>query len=878
MPTVRKATPAAKSKKTTQKKINLEEKSFMVDRIKIGSLIVVGVFAIFLLLSLFTYHASDPGWSTTGTANAVQNSGGAIGAYLADIMLSWFGFFGFVIPLLLVYGLWIIYVENSSFAERSIFLTVLRCLGVLLNFAAGSALCQVALEGVKNNMPQGSGGMVGHFIATYMVQYLNFPGAVLILIALFCIGLTLYSGGAWIKMLIKFGVLIGVGIQSGLAPIGRNWKRSREKAKEQAELHKIEKAEAKALREEEALLNQDEVIIEETNEEPTPFDMEEALTEEQYQEDLGHLDDQEFLEPKLEQNAGPIEPSIGLGDMHSDNMQPSVNEIFPHQEAHDEIEAPAFDAPIPSLPEFEEMPLSSKAIEEPQVTAPAKKSVAKPKKHDAINGLPSLDLLDNPGEKPETVSKDVLDKMGKLVENKLADFGVKTTVVAVHPGPVITRFELELAPGIKVSKLTALSQDLARSLSTTRVRVVEVIPGKPYVGIELPNQNREMVRIKEILSHPKFIESKSALTIALGKGIAGEAEIANIGKMPHLLVAGTTGSGKSVGVNAMIISMLYKAGPVDLRMIMIDPKMLELSIYEGIPHLLTPVVTDMKEASNALRWCVKEMDQRYELMAAMGVRNIDGLNEKIKEAQEKGEPLKDPIWIKLRPGHDADAPDLEKMPYIVVIADEFADMMMVVGKKVEELIARLAQKARASGIHLILATQRPSVDVVTGLIKANIPTRLSFQVSSRIDSRTIIDQQGAEQLLGHGDMLYVPPGTGMPIRVHGAFVDDDEVHRVVAAWKEIGGEADYIDSILATVEEGTEAGDGNSAGGEKDALYDEAVNIVLESQRASISSVQRRLRIGYNRAARLIEEMESAGVVSEMQSNGMREVLVRKGV
>ena len=489
---------------------------------------------------------------------------------------------------------------------------------------------------------------------------------------------------------------------------------------------------------------------------------------------------------------------------------------------------------------------------------------------ESVDGLPPLAILDEAEHSGKGLSKEALEALSRLVELKLMDFGVEVEVVEVHPGPVITRFEMTPGVGVKASKITNLSKDLARSLSVTSVRVVEVIPGKSVVGIEIPNEHREMVRMSEIVQSKAYDSNHSPLALALGKDIAGHPVVTDLAKMPHLLVAGTTGSGKSVAVNAMILSMLFKAKPDQLRMIMIDPKMLELSIYEGIPHLLTPVVTDMKEAANALRWCVVEMDKRYKLMAAMGVRNIAGYNKKVQDAIDAGEPISDPFYELMSP--DDVPPILEPLPFIVVVVDELADMMMVVGKKVEELIARLAQKARASGIHLLLATQRPSVDVLTGLIKANIPSRIAFQVSSKIDSRTILDQGGAEQLLGHGDMLYQPAGTSIPTRVHGAFVADHEVHNVVASLKKLG-EPNYIDEIL----EGpaTEGGDfmGMDGGDETDALYDQAVQIVTESRRASVSGIQRRLKIGYNRAARMVEDMERAGVVSEMQSNGSREVL-----
>ncbi len=532
-------------------------------------------------------------------------------------------------------------------------------------------------------------------------------------------------------------------------------------------------------------------------------------------------------------------------------------------------DSPRFPHKKRELPIRKPKPLLSPAADESAKAAPMsnEKVIFK----GTAEGLPDINLLEVPTDSTKKgYSAAYLEKLSEDVENRLLDFGLKVEVVAVNPGPVITRFELSLAPGTKVSKLSGLAKDLARSLSVVSVRVVDVIPGKNVVGVEIPNEDREIVRLSEVIASKQYEQSPSVLSMALGKDIAGYPVVVDLAKMPHLLVAGTTGSGKSVGVNAMLLSLLYKATPDEVRLILIDPKMLELAIYEGIPHLLTPVVTDMKEAANALRWSVVEMERRYKLMAALGVRSLASFNKKVKEAIGKGHPLTDPLW-QPQPG-DTQPATLEPLPCIVIVIDEFADMMMVVGKKVEQLIARIAQKARAAGIHLILATQRPSVDVITGLIKANVPTRIAFQVSSKIDSRTVIDQAGAEQLLGHGDMLYLPPGTGVPVRLHGAYVADEEVHSVV---KDLHsrGEPNYIDSITAPLGVGSGQDGGSDSEGEGDPLYDEAVKIVTETRRASISSVQRRLKIGYNRAARLVEQMETSGVVGPMESNGSREVL-----
>ncbi|WP_123017468.1 DNA translocase FtsK [Salmonella enterica] len=583
------------------------------------------------------------------------------------------------------------------------------------------------------------------------------------------------------------------------------------------------------------------------------------------------LDDLDFSPMKVLVDEGPHEPLFTPGVMPEST--PVQQPVAPQ---------PQYQQPVAPQPQYQQpqQPVASQPqYQQPQQPVASQDSLIHPllmRNGDSrplqrpTTPLPSLDLLTPPPSEVEPVDTFALEQMARLVEARLADFRIKADVVNYSPGPVITRFELNLAPGVKAARISNLSRDLARSLSTVAVRVVEVIPGKPYVGLELPNKKRQTVYLREVLDNAKFRENPSPLTVVLGKDIAGDPVVADLAKMPHLLVAGTTGSGKSVGVNAMILSMLYKAQPEDVRFIMIDPKMLELSVYEGIPHLLTEVVTDMKDAANALRWSVNEMERRYKLMSALGVRNLAGYNEKIAEAARMGRPIPDPYW---KPGDSMDVqhPVLEKLPYIVVLVDEFADLMMTVGKKVEELIARLAQKARAAGIHLVLATQRPSVDVITGLIKANIPTRIAFTVSSKIDSRTILDQGGAESLLGMGDMLYSGPNSTMPVRVHGAFVRDQEVHAVVQDWK-ARGRPQYVDGITSDSE--SEGGGGGFDGGEElDALFDQAVNFVTQKRKASISGVQRQFRIGYNRAARIIEQMEAQGIVSAQGHNGNREVL-----
>ncbi|GJM07333.1 MAG: DNA translocase FtsK [marine bacterium B5-7] len=752
------------------------------------------------MVSLVTYHITDPGWSNTGAALIIENAGGRAGAWFADFFFYVFGYLAYAFPPILGAWAWVVFREGRRIAETDKALVGMRLLGFLFVMCAGAGLLSLHLMS-NTHLPFKAGGILGAMMENAFVDTLNPGGATLLMIALCLIGVTLFSGLSWLQLLEGCGT-------AGLWAAQKVW----------AAL-KIALPQVK-----------DSIV-----------NLAARLRERQERK----------AQARPPQVAAPT-PTIKPAAVAAPGAKP----------------APTIQA---AAPVAERAPA-------PTMAPPRKAKVFKPRVRAENTKLPSLDTLD-PIQKTMHIvqSQDKLQLMADNVEARLQEFGVKAKVEGVYPGPVITRFELSLSPGMKVSRISGLAKDLARSLSITSVRVVEVIPGKSFIGLEIPNEHREMVHMREIFSSEAYDSARSPLSLALGVDIAGDPVVVDLAKMPHLLVAGTTGSGKSVGLNAMLLSFLFKASPEEVRLIMVDPKMLELSIYEGIPHLLTPVVTDMKEAANALRWCVAEMDRRYKLMASQGVRNLASFNKKVKEAKAKGEPIQDPLYPADETGNEC---YLEPLPCIVVVVDEFADMMMVVGKKVESLIARIAQKARAAGIHMILATQRPSVDVITGLIKSNIPTRISFQVSSRVDSRTVLDQQGAEQLLGHGDMLYMPPGTSLPVRVHGAFVADHEVHNVVKHWCEYG-EPDYDEEILtgAAVSEfipGVDSGNpGDSDGGdsEQDAFYDQAVRIVTETRRASISLVQRRLKIGYNRAARLIETMESAGIVSPMESNGSREVL-----
>lgn len=801
-------------------------------RLKEGALIAVGALCLYLWMALVTYDTADPGFSHTSNAEQVQNAAGRAGAYFADILFMVLGYFAYIFPLLLAIKTWQIFRERHQPWQWSGWLFSWRLIGLVFLVLSGAALAHIHFH-PSANIPFSAGGALGESLGDLARNLLNVQGSTLMFIALFLFGLTVFTDLSWFKVMDLTGKITLDLFELVQGAASRWWEARNERKRLEAQLREV-----------------DDPVFDQGGKgdrrEPAKAQL------------------RERAEPVMTRDEPPARPVVPReAAVARESAAPRETVVARAQPA----------APVIIPPTADKAPEPSKRV--------MKEKQAPLFIDSAVEGtLPSISILDPAEQKKIEYSPESLAGVGQLLEIKLKEFGVEVAVDSIHPGPVITRYEIQPAAGVKVSRIANLAKDLARSLAVTSVRVVEVIPGKTTVGIEIPNENRQMVRFSEVLSSPQFDENKSPVTLALGHDIGGKPVITDLAKMPHLLVAGTTGSGKSVGVNAMILSILFKSGPEDARLIMIDPKMLELSIYEGIPHLLCPVVTDMKDAANALRWSVAEMERRYKLMAAMGVRNLAGFNRKIKDAQEAGEVIHDPLYR--RESMDDEPPTLKTLPTIVVVVDEFADMMMIVGKKVEELIARIAQKARAAGIHLILATQRPSVDVITGLIKANIPTRMAFQVSSKIDSRTIIDQGGAEQLLGHGDMLYMPPGTSLPIRVHGAFVSDDEVHRTVEAWK-LRGAPDYNDDILNGVEEAGSGFDGGGGGGgdgedsESDALYDEAVQFVLESRRASISAVQRKLKIGYNRAARMIEAMEMAGVVTPMNSNGSREVIAPGG-
>ena len=806
-----------------KEKIDIDWQSQFIAVIREGLFLLLAVAAIFLLVILVTYEPNDPGWRQLNSSGVIENLGGKSGAFFADLLFSVFGYSAYLLSVLPI----------LNFAQRTINKhLVYGWLGWVWRFGGAvlllvSASMLIHLYDATQLLPAGSGGAIGNTLAEPLIVQFGFIGASLLSIICVVWGLTIYGDIAWLATLDNLGRMILAAIQKSKSHFKLPTKK-------------------KPLK---------DVLIDPMNMDPIIPTIEDRVIEPNILTSIAkqsHAIETQAARPAT--TVAPVQPKT----LTKGNTIPSSRPL-----------PASIEKPVTKKQEQKET--EKKIVIQPFEKKSQGQSIMLGDGFES-GGLPAINLLNRQqGELESGYSPEKLEDMSRLLEQKLNDFGVKVEVVAVNPGPVITRFEIQPAPGVKASKITNLAKDLARSLAMPSVRVVEVIAGKSVMGLEIPNENRAMVFLGDVLASSEYQSNKSPLTLALGHDIAGDSVTADLAKMPHLLVAGTTGSGKSVGVNSMLISMLYKSTPDDVRLIMVDPKMLELSVYDGIPHLLTPVITDMKEAANGLRWCVGEMEKRYKLMASLGVRNLAGYNKKILDAQENGEPYKDPFWVKEESLEEGPS-DLGKLPYIVVVIDEFADMIMVVGKKVEELIARIAQKARAAGIHLILATQRPSVDIITGLIKANVPTRIAFQVSSRIDSRTILDQGGAEQLLGHGDMLYLPPGTSLPIRVHGAFIDDDEVHAVVADWKKRGSPV-FIDAITEGGSENIPGMPSESDDGEADALFDEAIAFVTQTRKVSISSVQRKLRIGYNRAARLVESMEQAGVVSTPSQNGAREVL-----
>ncbi len=858
---------SAKAKKAPEELTEKQQRfrRLMAQGAREGAVIALIALCIYFAMALVTFSPSDPGWASIGHDTSVQNYAGRTGAWLASLFMDFFGQVAYLFPVMIAgYAIMLIRRRNDSM-DLHWPLFMMRFGGFLLILLSATSL--LSLYSVFG-LGVSSGGVLGTAVSEAMVRFFNLPATTLLLIAIFLFALTVTTGLSWFWLMDQIG---GWTLRSALAIKDLFTPDPDKKAA------KPEPARPEPKAKPEPPVVRDRVEKSADGDQSGPKGA-------RWWHRIPGLGAKGKTKGngKLPASEAPVRKEPGLEGM-APEPKPDSMPLESFSSRDDAQPAPAKPKPAPdkngAAPANRSFKISPFKKDEEASGGKNGKSRQASLLEDVESPIPPISLLDPPEEHQEKgYSEESLEHMSRLLEEKLADFGVSVEVVEVNPGPVITRFEIKPAPGVKVSKISNLAKDLARSLAVLSVRVVEVIPGKSVVGIEIPNEEREIVRLSEVLGARVFEDSASPLTMALGNDIGGNPMVANLAKMPHLLVAGTTGSGKSVGVNAMLLSMLLKASPEEVRFIMVDPKMLELSIYDGIPHLLAPVVTDMKEAANALRWCVAEMERRYRLMANLGVRNIAGYNRKVKDAIAAGEPLLDPLWKpdEYLANDEQERPELETLPFIVVVIDEFADMMMIVGKKVEELIARIAQKARAAGIHLVLATQRPSVDVITGLIKANIPTRMSFQVSSKIDSRTVLDQGGAEQLLGHGDMLYLPPGSGLPVRVHGAFVDDDEVHRVVSAWK-ARGEPVYVDDVLSGAEGENLPGVPtlNEGGGdsEGDALYDEAVAFVTEGRRVSISSVQRKFKIGYNRAANLVDAMEASGVVSAAGHNGAREVL-----
>ncbi len=798
--------------------------------------VLLAALGVYFALIFIGYSPSDPGWSRDAAVESIANPGGRVGAWLADLFLSLFGISAWWMLAFAVRGLWSAWrlwhgLEGPERGWRASF--AVAAAGLLLLLLSSSALEALRFHAHTFSLPQGSGpgGVIGVTLAETVAREFGFTGGTLLLLALWMAAVSLTFGMSWLDVCER----IGAGVETAVGALQRHWERQRAAAPGGGGRFVFSRGETAGL------------------------GLSWRRRWERFLSGVGALRARwQARRTAPGRSAVPprVEPSLGTEESPAVAPRPSVRA----EDAQAAASRPETSDEAVHRPPSPKQPIEHGRSRAGAAHVPANEGTLEP--------LPPLALLDAPAPATVSVSAETMAATARLIESKLAEFGVRVQVVGTIPGPVVTRYEIEPATGVKGAQIVNLAKDLARALSLVSIRVVEIVPGKSCMALEVPNPKRQIVRLSEVLDSRAYREMASPLTLCLGKDIAGQPVVADLAKMPHLLVAGTTGSGKSVGINAMILSLIYKSTPERVRLIMVDPKMLELSIYEGIPHLLAPVVTDMRLAAQALDWCVGEMERRYKLMAALGVRNIAGYNALLERAQREGEYLGNPFSL------TPDSPEpLEKMPYIVVVVDELADLMMVVGKRIEELIARLAQKARAAGIHLILATQRPSVDVITGLIKANVPTRIAFQVSSKIDSRTILDQMGAETLLGMGDMLYLAPGTGMPQRVHGAFVADDEVHRVVEYLKRLGPPR-YVEEVLAEPEEEEEGLESPDGGEENDPLYDQAVEVVLRTRRPSISLVQRHLRIGYNRAARLIEAMERAGLVSPPEHNGNRQVLV----
>ena len=877
------------TKKTADNNIDLENGSSTaaLTSQKKGSLMQTSVLILFgvtavILLALFTYNPADPGLFHFDSNAVIQNKAGAAGAYLADVLIGFFGYLAYLIPIAFIVSAFLIF-RSSSQRNNGINLSI-TIFGVFLALIAGCGLATLLWP--ESYLSHTSGGLLGHGIARLSVRMLGDIGATMILFSGFIAGITLFADIQWLKVIDKIGDSILGFIELFTSSNNSSPQQTFETSAGSLPTDVLNPSDNSFNNNSQN--NQQSQVLNNNSQSVSMFGavatglsglfMWKQSASTTGAENHARVGFQKPMFDALENNSSKrTDPVLGVPDHISNPASGSIHSKTLEQT----VELDGLDDVITSRNTVSPSTKPAKKVQNKAVE-PKKPStkvdVRAPISLENTINLPPVSLLNPPPTDQGNFSKGELEVHARNIVETLESFNIRGVQIdSYYPGPIITRFELLLPPGTKVSRITGLAQDMARNMCVSSIRVVEVIPGKTTIGIEVPNEKRDLVSIREILDSDMFRSAKSPLTMVLGKTIEGNPATADLGRMPHLLIAGTTGSGKSVGVNTMLISLLYKATPAEVKLILIDPKMLELSIYEGIPHLLTPVVTDMKDAANSLRWAVGEMERRYALMSHMKVRSIAGYNEKVKAAIDKGEPIMDPTFdptlqVEVRPKI------LEPLPYIVIVIDEFADMMMVVGKKVEELIARLAQKARASGIHLILATQRPSVDVITGLIKANIPTRIAFQVSTKIDSRTILDQGGAETLLGHGDMLYLPPGTGLSQRVHGAFVADHEVEDVVNYLK-LQGEPEYLmDVIEDTGSSDAIPGLEPLADTESDALYDQAVAVVTESRRASISYVQRRLKVGYNRAASMIEDMEKAGVVSAVQSNGTREVLAPEPV